>query len=245
MSQITLGQLPPLPPLGPEIPKVVLVAGQTGRFTLAEEERHEDDPSMTMFLQPAKTVKALAENVAHAPNSFDFLVWIMPCAILHQRALPSFLETIHLLLERRYSIHMNKVHLPSYGLPHDMTYIVLLASPVCSAARSAWSELTQKTINEVIGDLSFKNTRIDSNNRERAGSFMCMQPPSANPTSSESNNGPTSTVIYNHNTRQSLPQGAQQIDFNSMTLKGIANGPFGTLDLQHPSKSSSCIKYSF
>jgi len=175
------------------------------------------------------------ENLAHASDSFDFLVWTMPCAILHPQAIPGFLQTIHLLLERRYSIHINKVHLPSYGFPHDITYIVLLASPVCSAPRSVWGEFTQKTVNDVIGDLSFRNTRVD-NNHKRAGAFVCIK--ASNPTSPESRNGLTST-IYNHNTGQPPLQGTQQVDFNSTALKIAANYPFGILNLLHPSKSTS------
>jgi hypothetical protein len=176
------------------------------------------------LLETLRTVQQIMSNPIQGLNYFDFIVCYMPATALHPQILPSFMQTIHSLLGRRYSVHIHKAQLPNYGLLLDKSFIVILASPICAQPPWDWNHSNPfpKSFADVIGDLSFQNPRKEHTSGPYA--LRCKK------TSSN-----TDETVYNHNTGlPQIPGATQPVTLNtSMALRlPLFGGPF----CLHPGK---------
>lgn len=155
-------------------------------------DHNEKEKFRSMFFRALEKVQAILKSSI----DFDFLVCVMPATMLHPEQLPAFIQTIHSILDKRYSVHIQKVELPECGILVDKAFIVILASPICAGPGWDWKHAeTQKTIQDVICDLAFQNPRRDIDSSAQKHSLQCKRPSTTNQT------------VYNHNTGQSVPFG--------------------------------------
>ncbi|KAK2803834.1 hypothetical protein FQN50_006841 [Emmonsiellopsis sp. PD_5] len=205
---------PSLP--GSGIPKIALVAGANSTFAL--DDIIHDTHSVDKFLAPLDALDAAATSTEFPAGGFDFLVLAMPSAVLHHRVLPRFLQSVFLLLQRRYCIHLKLLDLSAHGIPQRRKQLVLLASPICAVP--GWDFTPQSvTVSDLIGDITFDNPRPGQDGKT---AFVCK------PAHGSGCN--LMHDIYNHQT--GLPAGdVPEIDPNSIAA------PFNTVKWAHPGRS--------
>ncbi|KAK2751820.1 hypothetical protein FQN55_009263 [Onygenales sp. PD_40] len=205
---------PSLP--GSEIPKIALVSGANSTFAL--DDIIHNTHSMDKFLAPLDVLDAAANSTEFPAGGFDFLVLTMPSAVLHHRVLSRFLQSVFLLLRRRFCVHLKLLDLSAHGIPQRRKHLVLFASPVCTAP--GWDSTPQSvTISDLIGDITSENPRIGQDGKT---AFVCK--PTRAPESSLMHD------IYNHQT--GLPAGdAPKIDPHSIAV------PFNTAKWAHPGRN--------
>lgn len=172
LDEFTSSQLGSLFSPSSHIPSILLVSGPNEVFVLERQRRRS---SLEKYLDPIKTVKAALNCKALNPI---FLVLTMSSAILHEFAFPELMECILILLENRYSVHLQKIWLPDHGIPQNRTIVVLLASSLWAAVplgidkhiSESDSCKKSKTVRHMIGDLSFRNTRTDRDSKTSSAS---------------------------------------------------------------------------
>ena len=224
---------PSLPP--PEYPRIALVAGENTRFRLSD--RNKQMPSMDEFLRPLDVMDA----AANSPLSPDFLVMLMPPALLHHSTIGRFSRSIFKLLEQRLSVHINLSPLQDHGIPQERSTLIVVASPFCAPLpwHFDWPvpgpHLSVK-VKDLIGDLAFENPRAS---RGAKGGFVCSIPTRNSPTSDEGNG--RTKYIYNHQTGRSAPLRETPIDMNANAISMSCNSP---KSLVHPRKFSVRLSYS-
>jgi site-specific DNA-cytosine methylase len=220
LVQIANGQLAHPDWLAPGTVKVAIVGSTRTHFE--SYDKNDKVPPLWLPLHALETVQAIMKSSTETV-SFDFLVCVMPSTALHSQVLPKFSQTIHLLLERRYSVHIEKLQLSDYGISVDKTFIVIVACPVCMGPHWDWFQPEiQKTFEDIIGDLAFQNPRVDKNGQQNYG-LKCKKPSTINET------------IHNHITGHHPSAGSQPVNMNATALKP----PFcGLPRFQHPVKSS-------
>lgn len=190
-----------------EPPQVVLLASGKTCFRLCEE--NTGMVSLDEFLQP---LRVLDEATDHLGG--DFIVALLEPAMLHASARDRLSASILRLLKKRMSVHLRPISLREHGLPQDRTILTLIASPYC--AKLPWdldkanSELlpaqnTVVTMQDVIGDLAFENSRIPT--RTRTG-LVCR--------SLHQLGG--GYIVYNHYTGQGLAAGQETIMVDENTV---------------------------
>ena len=222
------GKLGSLPLPSPEDPRIALVAGENTRFRLSDGNKQM--PSIDEFLTPFDIVDA----ASNSPLSPDFLVMLMPPALLHHSTIGRFTKSIFKLLERRFSVHIRLYSLQDHGLSQERSTILVVASPFCAAlpwsigqpinGPRPWVE-----VKGLIGDLAFENPRATQGAK---GGFVCSVPAQNKPVSDEGNGRPL--YIYNHQTGRSAPLGEDPIDMSANAIPLYYDSP---KSLVHPSKS--------
>lgn len=226
LAQITNGQLAQPSWLKPGTAKVAIIGSSHSQRGSDDIKKDEDTkPVFNHILQALQTVQHILSNFESAHNPFDFLVCVLPEAALHADVLPVFMQTVYSLLGKRYSVHIQKVQLPTYGILVEKTFLVILASPVCAAPLWVWdqSEMMQTTIGDIISGLAFQNPRRNHPNREGQCSFKCKVPFTENET------------IYNHDTHNpAIPVVTQPIEMSSTMALKIPL--FRNPSFLHPSK---------
>jgi hypothetical protein len=187
-------------------------------------------PSMEKFLGPLNIIDAAVKS----PLSPDFLVLLMPPALLHCSTIGRFSTSVIKFLEQRLSVHIKLSPLQDHGIPQERSVLVVVASPSCASLPwdSDWPVTSQEpsiTIKDLIGDLAFENPRLTqiANN-----GFVCSGPAQSNLAPDESNG--STRYIYNHRTGRLPPPGKIPIDMDANAIQMSRNGPE---DWIHPSKS--------
>ena len=229
----TLG--PPSLPLS-EHPRIALVAGENTHFRLSD--RNIQMPSMDEFLRPLDVMDA----AANSPLSPDFLVMLMPPALLHYSTIGRFSRSIFKLLEQRLSVHINISQLQDHEIPQERRTLIVVASPFCAPLpwHFDWPltglHLLVK-VKDLIGDLVFENPRAAQGAK---GGFVCSVPARNNPASDEGNG--RTKYIYNHQTGRSAPPRETPIDMNATAISMSCNS---AKSLIHPCKYSVRLPYSY
>jgi hypothetical protein len=205
------------------------VAGKNTCFRL--NDGNKQMPSMEEFLRPLEIMDA----AANSPLGPDFLVMLMPPALLHRSTIGRFLTSIFKLLEQRLSVHMKLSPLQDHGIPQERSTLIVVASPFCASMpwHFDWPVTGPRPsvkIKDLIGDLAFENPRATQGAK---GGFVCSVPAQNNPDSDEGNR--STKYIYNHQTGRSAPLGKTPIDMNANANSVSCNSP---KSLVHPSKSS-------
>ena len=183
-------QLPASP--NPDPPKIIVVASEHSCFRV--NESNKSIPSIEDFQYPLATTEA-----AISALTLDFLVMLMPPAILHSSSVCRFASTIIRILEKRMSVHIKLIPLTEYGLPQHRGILAIVASPFCAALPwqvDDWLENSvepEVRITDLIGDLEFVNPRAADNSNV---GFVCCQPTEDDPGASTS----VTKYIYNHQT---------------------------------------------
>lgn len=168
--------------------------------------RFESCPGRTVSFSPTvEVIQSICNNSVHGLN-FDFLVCILPAIILRPSTAQYFREIIHTILDKRYSVHLRKIKLEECGMLMDSSFIVILASPVCTSTGWNWKQtVAEKSLRDMIGDLEFRNPRIDTQ-AQRSNDLICLKLASLNET------------IYNHNTGTSFQSLHRQVVMDAATL---------------------------
>jgi hypothetical protein len=180
---------------------------------------------MDEFLRPLD----LMDAAANSPLDPDFLVMLMPPALLHRSTISRFSTSIFKLLEQRLSVHIRLSSLQDHGIPQERSTLIVVASPFCASLpwHFDWPVTRPRPsvkVKDLIGDLAFENPRAT---RGAKGGFVCSVP-------SDQGNGRTQ-YIYNHQTGRSAPLGETPIDMSANAISVSCNSP---KFLVHPSKSS-------
>ena len=117
-------------------------------------------PSAEQFLEPLRHVDQVVDALQP-----DFLMLLLPPAVLHPSVLDDFRFRIFDLLERRMSVHLNLQSAKDYGLPQERSILTVVASSVCAPFH--WPTgapdhelVSQPNLMDTIGDLAFSNLRI-------------------------------------------------------------------------------------
>lgn len=205
----------------------VAVIGTSHRLYQLETNKKMELMHHGLF-QSLQTVQQIMSSSIQGPKYFDFLVCVVPITALFPSILSMFTQTIKSLLGRRYSVHIHKVQLPSYGLLLDKGFILILASPICAKPLWDWdrSDPFPRNLGDVIGDLSFQNP---------TSTIRCKK------TSSN-----TDETVYNHITGHRKTPGATKLSSldTPITIKlPLFRGPF----YEHPGKfpSSELIEHIY
>lgn len=190
--------------------------------------RCESCPDRTVSFSPTvEVIQSICNNSVHGLN-FDFLVCVLPAMILHPSTVQYFKEVIHTILDNRYSMHLRKIKLEKCGMLMDSSFIVILASPVCTSTGWNWKQIiTEKSLRDMIGDLEFRNPRIDTQ-AQISNNLICLKPASLNET------------IYNHNTGTSSQSLHRQVVMDAATLD---TPTFLAPLYRHPSKFYNLFSY--
>lgn len=226
LDQIANGELPQPSWLQPTTAKVAVIGSLHSHFEFDDiKDNDNTHPTVDHILQALQTVQDITSNYGQDHSPFNFLVCALPAAALHPDVLPFFMQTIYSLLGKRYSVHIQKAQLPRYGILIEKSMIVIVASPICAAPQWVWnqSELTQTTIDDVIGDLGFQNPRRSHPNHEGESGFKCKMPFTENDT------------IYNHDTNNPAIPGVTQPIVMSSTV-ALKLPFFRDPSFLHPSK---------
>jgi hypothetical protein len=218
---------PPLPT--PEHPRIALVAGENTSFRLSDGNKQM--PSMDEFLRPLDVMDA----ATNSPLGPDFLVMLMPPALLHRSTIGRFSTSIFKLLEQRLSVHIRLSSLQDHGIPQERSTLIVVASPFCASLpwHFDWPITGPRPsvkVKDLIGDLAFENPRATQGAK---GGFVCSVPAQKNPASDEGNG--RTQYIYNHQTGRSTPLGETPVDMSANAISVSCNSP---KSLVHPSKSS-------
>jgi hypothetical protein len=203
-------------------PKIALISGENQTFRLSDENSYM--PSMKRFLKPLDIMDAATRS----PLNPDFLVLMMPPALLHHSTIGRLSSSIINLLQQRFSVHIKLCSLQEHGIPLEHTTLLLIASPQCDLLPWSMDWPTVDTppsvkILDVIGDLDFEN------NQRGGDGYVCSV-----------HNGYTSLGdglkmlnrhIYNHQTGRAAQSGETfDINATSVSLSHI-------IPTIHPSKS--------
>ncbi|RAH44669.1 uncharacterized protein BO95DRAFT_515279 [Aspergillus brunneoviolaceus CBS 621.78] len=212
LSHMRRGKLLPPQDVKAGVPKV-LIFSETGPLVIGGGE----DPDFDLPLLN------IINELNASEDDFDCLVSIQPAGILHPRYLPSFAKAVLELLKKRHSVHVFSVRLPDHGISNSQTYIVLLASPICSDVPWPATHLDTKSIEEQIGHLKSKNPRADDTH-PTAGKHVFLNPAGQ-------------VNVYNHGTGQ-LPDAADRpyfktVDFESNIILPTLYSDHGWL---HPTR---------
>jgi hypothetical protein len=213
----------------PEHPRIALVAGENTPFRLSD--RNKQMPSMDEFLRPLNVMDAAANSLLGP----DFLVMLMPPALLHRSTIGRFSTSIFKLLEQRLSVHVRISSLQDHGIPQERSTLIVVASPFCASLpwRFDWPVTGRRPsvkVEDLIGDLAFENPRATQGGK---GGFVCSVPAQNRPTIDEENG--RTQYVYNHQTGRLAPLGQTPIDMSANTISMSCNSP---KSLVHPSKSS-------
>lgn len=186
-------------------------------------------PSIDEFLRPLDIMDA----AVHSPLHPDFLVMLMPPALLHCSAIGRFSTSIIKLLEQRLSVHIRLSSLQDHGIPQERSTLIVVASPFCASLpwHSVWPVTGARpsvNVKHLLGDLAFENPRANQGVR---GGFVCSIPTQNNLASDEGNR--RTQYVYNHQTGRPAPLGEIPIDMNANAISVSWNSPKA---LVHPSK---------
>ncbi|KIX03818.1 uncharacterized protein Z518_07371 [Rhinocladiella mackenziei CBS 650.93] len=158
---------PSSPDPGP--PKVAIIAGEHALFRLNDGNKWM--VSRKQFLEPLDIVDAAAKSSIR-PN---FLVALMPPALLHSSTIGRFSTTILKLLGQRWSVHIRLCPMHDHAIPQDRRVLAVIASPCCDSLPwdLDWTTMNLEssvTIDDVIRDLAFENQRAIP---RASGGFVC------------------------------------------------------------------------
>lgn len=159
LDDICASRLAPPELPGPSIPKIALISGHCLPFLVETSPSNPHDTAKLWLAGISRILKAAATSTASCLGPFDFIVLMMPSAILHEHVYTPFLSDIFSLLTRRYSVHLKLVHFTDYAVPQAREALILLASPVC--AEVLWPEKvdSQQKVQDLIRDLASKSPR--------------------------------------------------------------------------------------
>lgn len=195
-------------------------------------EKTEDARSVTYHLSKALClVQHIMSNSTQDVIYFDFLVYVIPGVALHPHVLPVFMQTIFSLTGKRYCVHIQKVRLANYGILVDKSFIVILASRICTEPQWVWNqEPMQQSIMGIMGDLIFQNPRANQPNNPGQCGLNCKKAST------------TKKTVYNHNTgHATVPGVTQPVAWRSeMALKFPL---FRSASFSHPGKFSITVSY--
>jgi hypothetical protein len=113
--------------MSPEYPRISLVARENTCFRLSDG--NQQMRSMEEFLRPL----AIMEASAKSPLGPDFLVMLMPPALLHRSTIGIFSTSIFKLLEQGLSVHIKLSPLQDHGIRQDRSKLIFVASPFCAS----------------------------------------------------------------------------------------------------------------
>ncbi|KAI9796210.1 MAG: hypothetical protein M1833_006461 [Piccolia ochrophora] len=208
---------PPLPPH--ERPRIALVAGENPVFRL--NERNKQMPCTEEFLKPLDIMDAAAKSRLGP----DFLVMLMPPALLHHSASGRFSSSIFKLLEHRLSVHIKYSPFKDHAIPQEQGKLIVVASPFCAPLpwHLDWPVTSchpSVTVMDLIGDLAFEKSRSSQGPK---GGFICSVPAQNNNASDQRNL--QTKYIFNYQTGRSAPLGETPIDMNAKAISMSCNGP--------------------
>lgn len=154
---------------GTSIPKVALISCCSTPFLFGATPNDPEDAPKLPLTRALETLKAITASTAPWPGRFDFITLLMPSAILHGDFYTLLLNSILDLLTRKYSVHLKLVHFADYTMPQARDALILLASPVCTAA--PWPEKADslQTAYDHIRDLVSKNPRSTEGSNDSPG----------------------------------------------------------------------------
>lgn len=204
------------------------MTGDNTSFRLSDE--NSQMPSVEDFLAPLDISDAATES----PLDPDFLVMMMPPALLQASAKGKFSKSVLKLLERRLSVHVKLCPLQSHRLLQMRSTLIVVASSFCASLpwhpdQPFTSVEPSLKVQDLIGDLTFENPRATLGAKS---GFLCSgQIPGG---SSRSQGGGITKYIYNHQTGRQPPPAGMPIDWNSNTVSVSNNS---SKSLVHPSKS--------
>jgi hypothetical protein len=196
----------------PECPRIALVAGDNTYFRLSDGNKQM--PSREEFLRPLDIMDA----AANSPLEPDFLIMLMPPALLHRSTIGRFSMSIVKLLEQRFSVHVKLSPLQDLGIPQERTTLIVVASSFCTSLpwHIDWPVTGPQPpvmAKDLIGNLAFENPRAAQGGKV---GFVCSVPAQSNLDPAEENR--PIKEIHNHLTGCSALSGSTLLDMDANAI---------------------------